>query len=227
MPVAQPVVPVISLPHAVLFPHALLSIQVNQKTMGERFGVTAGEWFAEGAIWGLAMSRGDARKRRPLDEPVPTYRTLGIGCIVHRECQGGIMRRLVFEGIVRGRIIDSCEIPAQVYTSTLRVELLHDCVNTEGPRRKELTRAYSDLVKVARKVATAEPNLRDRIRGILASHPHPGIVADLLANSCLRDSYAKQCILEELNVLRRVQLVRIQMAQMIACHMPHHTHTRR
>jgi len=70
-------------------------------------------------------------------------------------------------------------------------------------------------VRVARQVAASEADLRDVIRQVLSSHPHPGVVADLLAHNCVRDLYARQSILAELDVGRRVRLVQIQLAQII------------
>jgi hypothetical protein len=224
MPVSQPVVPIISLPKLVLFPRALLSINLDNHWRDERFQVAAGEWFAEGAIWGLVLARDNARTAAANGRFTRPYRTLGVGCIVHREFRENALHRLVFEGIARGRMVD--EFPVGLAAS-VRIELLHDCVRTDGPHRKELSAAFAEMVGVARQVAAAEPQLGDKIRDVLARHPHPGVVADLLAHACVRDLYAKQCILEELNVCRRVRMVRIQLAYLLAGQSPHQPHRSR
>jgi Lon protease-like protein len=208
MSVLQPLVPIFSLPSVVLFPRALLHLQIPE----DQFDTAMGEWLAEGAVWGVATLRGEVKASPLFDEPAYVFRTVGIGCIVHRERENGCVSRLVLEGMARGRILDGCE-PAT--SPAVQVEILRDHVNVEGVHRKELAQTFSEMLRAARRVAAAESELRDPIRRILSSHPHPGVVADLLAHHCVSDTYARQCILAELDVCRRVHLVQIQLAQMV------------
>lgn len=212
MSVAQPVIPVISLPSAVLFPHALLELNLE----GQQLPGSVGEWLAEGAIWGVATWRStpDASWK----SSVSVYRPVGIGQIVHRESADGMVRRLVLEGRFRGRVMGVCQAKVP---EAVQVEILQDHVTVDGPHRKELSAAFGKLVRTARRVASSDPELRDAIRRVLSTHPHPGVVADLLAHYCIPDLYAKLCILDELNVCRRVQLTNIQLEQRVACHAPH------
>jgi Lon protease-like protein len=208
MSVLQPVVPMLSLPSVVLFPHSLLDLKLST----EHITYATGEWLAEGALWGIATLRGDAKDPQLGSERGSVFRTVGIGCIIHRERSEGAVRRLVLEGLVRGRILDGCEtadVPA------LQVEILRDHVNVEGAHRKDLAQVFADMVRTARQVAASQPDLRDPIRRILAAHPHPGVVADLLAHRCVADTYAKQSILAELDVCRRIRLVQVQLACMV------------
>jgi hypothetical protein len=98
----------------------------------------------------------------------------------------------------------------------VQVEVLRDHVNVEGAHRKELAETFGQMVRTARRVAALIPELRDSIRRVLAAHPHPGVVADLLAHYCASDTYARQCVLSELDVCRRVRLVQVQLGQQIA-----------
>jgi Lon protease-like protein len=197
-----------ALPSVVLFPRALLHLQVPE----EQFDVAMGEWLAEGAIWGVATLRSDAQPAPLFGEPAWVFRNVGIGCIVHRERENGRVSRLVLEGMARGKILDCGE---SEISPAVHVEILRDHVNIEGPHRKELAQTFSDMLRTARRVAEAEPELREPIRRVLASHPHPGVVADLLAHNCVKDVYAKQCILAEVDVCRRARLVQIQLARMV------------
>ena len=211
MSVLQPVVPILPLPSVVLFPHALLDLRVA----GDQLDGAAGEWLAEGAVWGVATVRANL-KAAPLGGlTAPIFRTVGIGCIVHRENDNGRLRRLVLEGLVRGRVLDDCELSLP---PAVQVEILRDHVNVEGARRKELAQAFREMVRSARRVAALESDLRDPIRRVLAGHPHPGVVADLLSHYCVKDTYAKQSILSEVDVCRRVRLVQVQLARMATRH---------
>jgi len=214
MSVGQPFVPILSLPSAVLFPHAFLHLKVAE----DQFDVAMGEWLAEGAIWGVATLRERAKVSSSFDPSASVFRTVGIGCIVHRERENGCVRRLVFEGVARGRIVQ--EYPA-ANAPAVQVEILRDHVNVEGSHRKELAQTFAEMVRAARRVAALESGLRDLIRRVLAAHPHPGVVADLLAHHCVDDLYAKQSILAELDVCRRVRLVQVQLARMVSCQSLH------
>jgi len=210
MAVLQPVLPILSLPSVVLFPRAFLHLRIAE----EHFDLAMGEWLAEGAIWGVATLRGETTASS-LDPPVPVFGTVGIGCIVHREREDGYVRRLVLEGMARGRIVEGS---SPIQGPAVQVEILRDHVNVEGAHRKELAETFAEMVRVARRLAASEPRLRDPVRRILASHPHPGVVADLLAHYCIDDLYAKQSILAEVDVCRRARLVRIQLANMVSSH---------
>jgi Lon protease-like protein len=208
MSVVQPLIPIFSLPSVVLFPRAFLHLKVPQ----EQAEISMGEWLAEGAVWGVATLRSEAPASPLADDPTPVYRTLGIGCIVHRERENGCVSRVVLEGMARGRILSPS---AGRRSSAVEVEILRDHVNIEGSNRKELAQTFGDMLRAARRVAASESELREPIRRVLASHPHPGVVADLLAHSCVRDVYAKQCILAETDVCRRARLVQVQLARMV------------
>jgi len=194
----------------VLFPRALLHLRVAE----DQFDLAMGEWLAEGAIWGVATLRSDAKTASSLEPSAPVFRTVGIGCIVHRERENGCVRRLVLEGVARGKIVTGN--PA-LNGLTVQIEILRDHVNVEGPHRKELAQTFAEMVRAARSVAASVSSLNGLIRRVLASHPHPGVVADLLAHHCIEDAYAKQSILAELDVCRRARLVQIQLARMVSC----------
>lgn len=213
MPIAQPVVPILVVPSAALFPHALLDLKLEPG----RLDLSAGEWIAEGAVWGIATRRTTGDDDWRTCRALRIFRTIGIGCILHRECEGGSIRRLVLEGMTRARLADDLPVSG---TAAVRVEILHDHVNIEGDNRKELAQSFAEMVRMARRLSLLEPHLRDPIRRVLTRHPHPGVVADLLAHHCVKDVYAKQCILAEVDVCRRVKLVQIQLAQMVACPSP-------
>ena len=203
----QPIIPILSLPSVVLFPRSLVSLQLPD----ELSDIAMGEWLTEGAIWGVATQRTDGETSTFPGEYPQVFRTVGIGCVVHRERENGRMKRLVIEGMARGKILDPDKDPCPA----VRVQVLRDYVNIEGSRRQELAHAFAEMVRAARRVAASETGLRDPIRRVLAAHPHPGVVADLLAHRCVSDTYARQCILDELDVCRRARLVQIQLARMV------------
>lgn len=207
MKTLQPIIPILSLPSAVLFPHSLLELKLTD----QQLDWSAGEWLADGAVWGIATLRTDSRQL-PAGERPAIFRTLGVGCIVHRERANGLLRRLVVEGMARGQVAADCEVKA---AAAIKVEILRDHVNIEGPRRKELAQSFARMVRTARRLASLDAGLRDSIRRVLHKHPHPGVVADLLAHNCITDVYARQSALAELDVCRRVQLVQIQLARML------------
>lgn len=53
------------------------------------------------------------------------------------------------------------------------------------------------------------------LNNLLNTHMHPAVVCDVIAARLVSDSYARQCLLDERNILRRLRLLSIQMQNLV------------
>jgi ATP-dependent Lon protease len=196
------IVPLFPLEKVVLFPRALLSIQMPpvKKVLG------LGDYIAPDAeiCFGLLkQSKDESESDTVLDE---IYRTGCIGRVVNKEIYGKEHYRLLVEGIERVRIGQAVRHKPILQVET---EILHDYVDIN--RKEEINQELSHLLKLTRQMGKMLPHFNPIIKSIIAAYPHPAIIADLITYTFIKDTYAKICVLEELDTLRRVRLVAVQM----------------
>ena len=60
-------------------------------------------------------------------------------------------------------------------------------------------------------MTSASAEMRQGIASAWSTHPHPLVAADLLTATVVVDPYDRQSILEQVDPIRRLQLVRVQL----------------
>lgn len=201
--------PIFPLPEVVFFPFSILRLHVFEP----RFRSMTRD-----------VLRGDGRMvighlkpgwENEYYESPPIYRIAGLGRVVdHRRHPDGKFD-LTLEGIERVRIMD--ETQTEPYRVG-RIESVSGCLMRPDEEGPALQRELRELQNAMRNLLTALPQMAGLYQKTLASNTHPGIIADLIANYFVADTYSKQCILEEQNIVRRIRLVGIQIGQMVDRH---------
>jgi len=198
-------VAIVPLPDVVLFPRTLLALRLAEPGCQ----AMAADCLAGDRRLGVVLMKGPngsavgpaESQRRPA-----IHKVLGVGVIVDHENLPDGTCSLKLEGACRAMILD--ELPGEFYRSA-RVEVVKDYYDVD--RREELEDSRSRLARQSRLLAKQMPDFADLIDRILSTARHPGILADQLAHHFVADLYDRQSILGEYDVIRRVDLVAIQM----------------
>jgi Lon protease-like protein len=201
------IVPLFPLEKVVLFPRALLSIQMPplQKVLG------LGDYITQDAEICFGVARQTEEQTSPDDIPLSsTYRTACIGRVVNKDVKGDHKYRLLIEGVERVRILREIR---QKPVVQVEVEVLHDFVDVT--RKSDMNRELGELLSLTRQMGDMVSQYNPIIKSIIAAYPHPAIIADLITYTFIKDAYAKLCVLEELDALRRIRLVTVQMRALL------------
>lgn len=117
---------------------------------------------------------------------------------------------LAVEGVERIRI------EMEVQESPFRVAKVSPLLEEVPPEHRDETfRLARELSTLAEAVADKVPDTRRVLSNLMNTHQHPAIVGDLIAGALISDPYARQSLLAEPNVLRRLKLIRVQMDHLI------------
>ncbi|GAB4323931.1 MAG: LON peptidase substrate-binding domain-containing protein [Candidatus Sumerlaeia bacterium] len=198
--------PIFPLPRVVLFPRTRIPLHIFEP----RYRKMVADCLNKDRRLGIVQLRHGNRRDAAEDNP-PVFRVLTIGRIVfERKLEDGKYDILV-EGHERARIIS--EVIHQPYRIAKQISL-QEFIEPNSPR--ELQRAASDMLQLVRELGEKYPRARRSLKSILSAYTHPGIIADLIAYQFVSQPYDQQCILEELNVIRRVQLVSVQLHMLLA-----------
>lgn len=136
----------------------------------------------------------------------PVFRTVTIARVLFDEESedGGV--DVLLEGIERAAVVQ--ELKGAPY----RLVKAQSAVDWMPPLDSEVIQeATGELVRSADRLAALRPSLRHSLTNLENTHLHPGIIADQVASVLIRDAYDRQSILEERRVLRRLQLVNVQL----------------
>jgi len=117
---------------------------------------------------------------------------------------------ILLEGICRCRIIE--ELPTHPYRM-VKCESLTDDFPTQ--EKEMVQQVRGELIELIQKLAQITEDLQDRLKNLENTHLHPGIIADVVASMVVNDPYARQSILEESNILRRIRKVIIQVSNLL------------
>ena len=199
-------VPLFPLPKTVFFPNMLLRLHVYE---GDH------QQVAEACLDGdhrlaIAMLRQGGEALHVQSPPV--YRTMGLGRVVHhRQLEDGKLEISV-EGVARLRLLR--EVSHDPYR-IVEAEVLSGYSTPAENSSHQIKQTYGQLLSSLERMQLLLPQFKEACQKIIAANPHPGVVADLLANHFVVDAYDKQCILDELDVLRRIRLVNIQLQRIV------------
>lgn len=198
--------PLFPLPGMVFFPHSIVRLHIFEERYKQmtRDSIAGSEKMLVGMLkpgWEPSY----------YDSP-PVYRICGLGRIVdHQEHDDGKFD-ITLEGICRVVIREEVQhAPYRIVSG----ECLNGTMVAPDDVGQQIHRSYRTLLESADRMVRLLPQFKNTLQKILAAHPHPGVVADLLTHYFIEKSYEKQCILEEENCLRRINLVNIQLNQIV------------
>lgn len=201
------ILPLFPLENVVLFPHALLSIQIPAYT--NVLGL--GDYVVQDAEICFGLLKKTKRKNlsSPM-EPAEVFRRGCVGRVVNKNRDKKNEYKVLIEGIERVSIIEEVQDKPIILA---RLEVIHDFIDLDN--KTETNKEMKHTLCITEELGELLPHFRPIIRSILAAYPHPAIIADLIAYTFVKDSYAKQSILEELDTHRRLKLINIQIENMI------------
>lgn len=202
------IMPLFPLEQVVLFPRALLSVQMP--TANQILGL--GEYItldAEICLGLLKNHKSELQGKVAKENDV--YHIACVGRIINKEPQGKNGFKFLLEGTERARIIEHIR---QRPVVMVKVEILNDYIDID--QKADLQAEMKELLRLLQNLGEMLPHFRPIIKSITATYPHPAIVADLIAYTFIKDTYAKLSILSELNALRRLKLVAVQLRNISA-----------
>ena len=139
------------------------------------------------------------------------HRMITIARILDEDRLEGGRFNILLEGIERAEIVEELDHkPYRQVKATPLVDLLTD---EEMP---EIREQLEDLKAMARRVADYQPKLVKTLTNLTNQYLHPGIIADIVAAQLVMDSYERQSLLEQTRVLRRLQLMNVQLRRQVA-----------
>ncbi|MBX3729870.1 MAG: LON peptidase substrate-binding domain-containing protein [Candidatus Sumerlaeia bacterium] len=134
------------------------------------------------------------------------HRMVTVARVLHHESLPGRRYNILLEGIERAQIVEEIkQTPYRVVRVASAPDLMGDA------DREPIRAATRELTALAAQIATHQPELRDALTNLDNQHLHPGIIADQLAALLVRDAYERQSLLAQRRVLRRVELVSVQL----------------
>jgi Lon protease-like protein len=198
-------VPLLPTASTVVFPRSLLQIELEAPSYASLIEDT----LAGKRILGIATLKRNHEAVSP-QELAPVFRTICLVRILEEERLGEDRYALLLEGSERAQILR--EMKYEHYRIA-RVEVLQDFFDRR--RRATLSEETRSLIDLCEQLAGVVAEKRSTIRNIIFSHIHPGLLADTLAFHLVPGLYERQSILEERNILKRVQLVSVQIRSLV------------
>lgn len=190
--------PIFPLTREVLFPHARLPLYIYES----RYVSLINDALHADQRLGIAL----VRSRKSGAHASSLHRVMGIGRIIdHTRLPDGKYNVLV-EGVERARLVE--EVPHGPYRAA-RLRPLGDRYDTVRP--EDLGELFREMVRLAQAVVDLLPKYRRPLRSILHTYQHPSIIADLLAFHFVPHPYDRQCVLDEMDVGRRLRMVSVQL----------------
>jgi len=196
--------PIYPLSQTVFFPKTKIPLHISE----EKYKMMVSDCLVSKGFLGIAHIK-DGQEAVVSGLP-PVFKILTVGKIIDSEELPDRKYNILIEGIERGKIIS--EIKNDPYPMA-KITPLNDFI--EVGRKAEVVEVTKEMFRLTGNFSNILPQYSKIIKKIISSYLHPGIIADMLAFTFVTDNYDKQCILSELNILRRVQLISIQLRIMI------------
>jgi len=206
LPTATGRVPLFPLPNIVLFPHALLPLQIFEPRYRQ---------MTEDALVGdqlIAMAKLKSGWEGAPHDPNPAiHSVVGVGRIVgHRRLDDGRFH-LLLHGLQRARIVE--EVPNDRLYRTARITWCPD--ESTGLSSKDERVICQELVQQFRESFPVSPT-PEALEKLIASRESLGTICDLMAAAGSLPPQITQELLEELQPLRRAMLLRTLLKQRAA-----------
>src|ERR1700755_1598846 len=186
-------VPVMPLPGALLFPHALLPLYIFES----RYREMLEHPLSHHRIFSVALVKPD---RAAWESPADFFHVAGVGLI--RACveRGDGTSNLILQGLERVRFTSFAQAEPFPIATIERLESDSETsVETEALAIKVLE-LYSKLKGDGRQ-------LPEKVDRYLSDLGDPEMLADLVASTFITDALRRQHVLEELSVNQRLRLV--------------------
>lgn len=196
-------IPIFPLPNVTFFPQTLLPLHVFEP----RYRKLTENCLAGDRLMGVSLLK-EGWQKDYFGRP-PICKIFGVGKIIDSQRLADGCFNIMVEGLYRVRLIQ--EFPTDPFR-TARVQVLQD------PPIDQKRGQVIDLMKEMRErtalLARLLPQTREPIQAAWSSHPHPLAIANQLAASLVVDAYDRQSILEQIDPMRRLQLLAIQLRNM-------------
>lgn len=139
------------------------------------------------------------------------FKTVTVARILNEERLPDDRFNILLEGIERAELIEeTTSTPYRVIRAAPLVDVLDD------HDRNAVREALRELEGLCAQVAEQVPHLRSSMTNLVNQHLHPGIAADKVGSAVVKDPYERQSLLGERRVLRRLQLVNVQLRTHLA-----------
>jgi Lon protease-like protein len=190
LPVAAPIM---VLPNAVLFPHALMPLFIFEP----RYRVMLAHTLEQDRMFCVAMMKPGVTEAQSQDD---FHHVAGIGLV--RACVGheNGTSHLVLQGLARVRFGEL------VQDKPFRIAQIRE-LQTPPSDEKKVEALGSRVREACLKVPVADRELREKLKEQIAGISHPGALADLAAHAFLEDPVRQQEVLEELDLAARLRMV--------------------
>jgi Lon protease-like protein len=186
-------VPVMPLPGALLFPHALLPLHIFEP----RYQEMLEHALREHRMFSVALVRPQRAQWKSTDD---FFHVAGLGLI--RACvgRGDGTSNLILQGLRRVRFLD---FEQSVPFPIARIEPLE----SESPTSVETEALGAKVIELYSKLKTAGRQLPEKVDQYLEHVSDMEMLADLMAATFINDPLRRQQLLEELSVNRRLRLL--------------------
>jgi len=197
-------IPLFPLPNLTFFPKTVEPLHIFEPRYREMVSCA----LKGDRLIGIALLR-EGWQKDYFGNP-PIHKTFGVGKIVDYELLEDGRYNIQVEGLYRARLVT--EYPTNPFR-TCRALVVQDAP-LDG-MRDEISALREDLTIASDELSEVLPEYASLVRSAWNAHPHPMVVVDLLASAIVLDAYDRQCILEEMDPLRRMKLVLIQLRRIV------------
>jgi uncharacterized protein len=141
----------------------------------------------------------------------PVSRIASSGRILDAECLPDGRWHILVEGIER--IVIQEELQQEPFRIARITPFREKLDEADLPEVRELMHS---VARVAESIGRQLPRLKHRLSNLVNVHQHPGIVCDVISSELVADSYARQSLLSEADVRRRLRLLSIQLDHLLS-----------
>jgi Lon protease-like protein len=186
-------VPVMPLPGALLFPHALLPLHIFEP----RYQEMLEHALREHRMFSVALIQPQRSQWKSTDD---FFHVAGLGLI--RACvgRGDGTSNLILQGLRRVRFV---EFEQSVPFPVARIEPLE----SESTASVETEALGAKVIELYSKLKTAARQLPEKVDQYLEHLSDMEMLADLMAATFINDPFRRQQLLEELSLNRRLRLL--------------------
>ena len=186
-------VPVMPLPGALLFPHALLPLYIFEP----RYRQMLEHALTHHRIFSVALVKPD---RAEWQSPADFFHTAGVGLI--RACvgRGDGTSNLILQGLERVRFTSFAQAAPFPIAAIEPLE-------SESETSVETEALAAKVLELYSKVKGDGRQLPEKVDQYLSDLGDPEMLADLVASTFINDALSRQRVLEELSVNQRLRLV--------------------
>ncbi|MCC6545934.1 LON peptidase substrate-binding domain-containing protein [Candidatus Sumerlaeota bacterium] len=198
-------IPFFPLPDVVLFPRTVLSLHVFEPRYRSMMDYVMRQ---EHKVFAVAHLR-DGYEEDYFGAP-PVFKMMTPARLLFVDQLKDGRWNILLEGITRAQLLE------EVQVEPFRIGRMEQVIDEVDPDRRPETEALMfKLAEFAERAAAMAPTEIRNLRNLVNVHQHPSIVCDVVAAQLVTDPYARQSILEERDIIRRLRLTSIQVQHLI------------